>query len=307
MAGTEKMGPLLNDATKKGGGVMDMQSRKASRSWIQENYSTIILTIILVGFGIAMVLPFVWMLSTSFKKPIDVFVYPIEWIPKSFEWDNYRRVWAGSKPFSLYYYNSLKVTVLTVIGTIIVSSAAAYGFARIPFRGRDFVFFVFLATLMIPDQVTLIPRFFIFHYLGLYDTHLALILPGMFTAFGVFLLRQFYVGIPEDFSEAARMEGANHFGIWTRIIIPLSKPALVSLLILSFTWNWNEFVNPLVFLASKNLYTVPLGLTNFIDESGTDYTLMMAAAVSSILPVIILFLACQKWFIEGVVSSGVKG
>ncbi|TBL74032.1 carbohydrate ABC transporter permease [Paenibacillus thalictri] len=284
-----------------------MQSRKTSRSWIQENYLTIIYTVILVGFGIVMVLPFVWMLSTSFKKPIDVFVYPIEWIPKSFEWDNYRRVWTGSQPFSSYYYNSIKVTVLTVIGTIIVSSAAAYGFARIQFRGRDFVFFVFLATLMIPDQVTLIPRFIIFNYLGIYDTHFALILPGMFTAFGVFLLRQFYAGIPEDFSEAARMEGASHFGVWTKIIIPLSKPALVSLLILSFTWNWNEFVNPLVFLSSKSLYTVPLGLTNFIDESGTDYTLMMAAAVSSILPVIILFLACQKWFIEGVVSSGIKG
>ncbi len=265
------------------------------------------LTVVLAAFGVLMVLPFVWMLSTSFKIPIDVFNYPIEWIPKRFNWNNYQRVWNGSQPFDLFYYNSVKVTAITVVGTVLVCSAAAYGFSRIRFKGRDAVFFVFLATLMIPDQVTLVPRFIIFNYLGIYDTHFALILPGMFTAFGVFLLRQFYVGIPEDFSEAAKIEGAGHLQTWLRIILPLSKPALVSLVILSFTWNWNEFVNPLVFLASKELYTIPLGLTNFIDESGTDYTLMMAAAVSSILPVIVLFLACQKWFIEGVVSSGVKG
>jgi multiple sugar transport system permease protein len=265
------------------------------------------LTVLLMGFGVLMVLPFIWMVSTSFKIPIDVFNYPIEWIPRTFNWNNYSRVWNGSQPFDLYYYNSVKVTVITVLGTVIVSSAAAYGFSRVAFKGRDAVFFIFLATLMIPDQVTLVPRFIIFNYLGIYDTHGALILPGMFTAFGIFLLRQFYVGIPEDFSEAAKIEGAGHFQVWLRIIIPLSKPALVSLVILSFTGNWNEFVNPLVFLASKELYTVPIGLTNFIDESGTDYTLMMAAAVSSILPVIILFLAGQKWFIEGVVSSGVKG
>ncbi|WP_229263540.1 carbohydrate ABC transporter permease [Cohnella cholangitidis] len=267
----------------------------------------LLLTVILGVFGVAMVLPFLWMLSTSFKIPIDVFNYPIEWIPSRFNWNNYERVWNGSQPFDLYYFNSVKVTIITVLGTVVICSAAAYGFSRIRFKGRDAVFFVFLATLMIPDQVTLVPRFIIFNYLGIYDTHAALILPGMFTAFGVFLLRQFYVGIPEDFSEAAKIEGAGHFQTWVRIIVPLSKPSLVSLVILSFTWNWNEFVNPLVFLASKELYTIPLGLTNFIDESGTDYTLMMAAAVSSILPVILLFLACQKWFIEGVVSSGVKG
>lgn len=285
---------------------MEMKSR-FSHLLSKDQLLKLLLTIVLIAFGTAMVLPFLWMLSTSLKKPIDVFTYPIEWIPQTLHWDNYKRVWAGSQPFGLYYYNSVKVTLLTVIGTIVVSSAAAYGFSRIRFKGRDAVFFLFLATLMIPDQVTLVPRFIIFNYLGIYDSHLALILPGMFTAFGVFLLRQFYLTIPEDFSEAARIEGATHFGIWTRIIIPLSKPSLVSLLILSFTWNWNEFVNPLVFLASKELYTVPLGLTNFIDEAGTDYTLMMAAAVSSIVPVVLIFLACQKWFIEGVVSSGIKG
>ncbi|MEW9671158.1 carbohydrate ABC transporter permease [Ammoniphilus sp. 3BR4] len=286
-------------------------TERAGPNWsvrrLKNNGGKIALTVILLGLALTMVLPFIWMLSTSFKKPLEVFAYPIQWIPSSFEWENYKEVWFGSQPFWKYYWNSIKVTGLTVIGTVFISSAAAYGFARIQFKGRDAVFFIYLATLMVPEQVTLIPRFILFNYLGIYNTHWALILPGVFTAFGTFLLRQFYLTIPNELSEAARMEGANHFQIWTRIILPLSKPTLVSLIILSFTWNWNEFVNPLVFLNNPELFTVPLGLTSFIDEMGTEYTLMMAAAVSSILPVIILFITCQRWFIEGVISSGVKG
>lgn len=266
-----------------------------------------VMTIILLAFAFSMILPFVWMLSTSLKKPIEVFAYPIEWIPETLRWDNYKRVWTGQYAFGVYYWNSIKVTTMTVLGTVVVSSAAAYGFSRVQFKGRDAVFLLYLATLMVPDQVTLIPRFILFNYLGLYNTHGALILPGIFMAFGIFLLRQFYLTIPQDLSEAAKMEGAGHFRIWTRIVIPLSKPSIVSLVIISFTMTWNEFVNPLVFLTRRELYTVPLGLTNFIDEMGTEYTLMMSAAVSSILPVMILFLVGQKWFIQGVISSGVKG
>lgn len=267
----------------------------------------LLLTVIMLVIAFTMILPFFWMLSTSLKKSIEVFAFPIQWIPETFQWSNYEEIWTGSKTFWIYYWNSIKVTSITVIGTIIISSAAAYGFARIQFKGRDLVFLIYLATLMVPDQVTLIPRFILFNYLGLYNTHWALILPGVFTAFGIFLLRQFYLTIPQELSEAARMEGANHFTIWTRIAIPLSKPTMVSLIILCFTLNWNEFVNPLVFLTDRELFTVPLGLTNFIDEMGTEYTLMMAAAVSSILPVMVVFVSGQKWFIEGVISSGVKG
>ncbi|XID92919.1 carbohydrate ABC transporter permease [Paenibacillaceae bacterium WGS1546] len=274
---------------------------------IRQLLPKLLLTVLLLVFGLCMVLPFIWMLSSSFKKPIDVFAYPMQWIPDHWEFKNYKNVWSGRKPFWLYYYNSIKVTVLTVIGTVVISSAAAYGFARISFRGRDFVFFIFLATLMIPDQVTLVPRFIIFNWIGLYNSHWAIVLPGMCTAFGVFLLRQFYATLPKDFTEAAKIEGAGHLLIWFRIIAPLSKPALISLIILSTTWNWNEFLNPLVFLASQELWTIPIGLTNFIDEAGNEYSLMMAASVSAILPLFLLFLFCQKWFIEGVVSSGVKG
>lgn len=267
----------------------------------------VLITVTLLAFAITMVLPFLWMLSTSLKKPLEVFIYPIQWIPTSFVWENYTEVWFGSNPFWVYYLNSIKVTSLSVIGTVFISSLAAYGFSRIEFKGRDTIFFIYLATLMVPDQVTLIPRFILFNYLGIYNTHWALILPGVFTAFGTFMLRQFYLAIPKELSESARIEGANHFRIWQKIVFPLSKATIVSLIILSFTQHWNEFVNPLVFLTSQELFTVPLGLTNFIDDVGTEYTLMMAAAVSSILPVIVLFLACQRFFIEGVISSGIKG
>ncbi|GGD56112.1 carbohydrate ABC transporter permease [Paenibacillus nasutitermitis] len=277
------------------------------RTEVRNRTAKLLITLILLAAGILMILPFLWMLSTSFKRPLEVFHYPIQWIPPSFQFENYKKVWLGSDPFWLYYWNSIKVTVTSVAGTVLISSAAAYGFSRISFRGRDAVFFLYLATLMIPDQVTLIPRFIVFNYMGIYNTHWALILPGLFMVFGTFLLRQFYITLPKDFSEAAFMEGAGHVRIWLQIIMPLAKPALVSLIILSFTQHWNDYLNPLVFLSDKKLYTVPVGLTNFIDDMGTEYSLMMAASVSSILPVIILFLFGQKWFIQGVASSGVKG
>ncbi|CAN7593522.1 carbohydrate ABC transporter permease [Paenibacillus sp. LjRoot56] len=273
----------------------------------KEVVSKLMLTVVLGALSLTMVLPFIWMLSTSLKGQAEVFVFPVKWIPSVFRWDNYKSVWMGPNPFWLYYLNSIKVTILTVAGTVVISSAAAYGFSRIVFKGRDTIFMLYLATLMIPDQVTLIPRFILFKYLGMYNSHLALIVPGVFVVFAVFLLRQFYITIPHEFSEAARIEGAGHFLIWTKIVMPLSKPALVSLVILNVTSNWNEFINPLVFLSDNKLYTVPLGLTNYIDEMGTDYTLMMAASVSAVLPIILIFILAQRWFVEGVVSSGIKG
>lgn len=324
------MSPLSNGEGKRNGSIikegkgLEAQTESAKRensdlsrvkkvelklnlAWLNKNKYKLLLTIILGLFALTMFLPFLWMLSTSLKKSYEVFVFPIQWIPATLQWENYKDVWFGANPFWLYYWNSIKVTTITVIGTVFISSAAAYGFSRIEFRGRDTVFLLYLGTLMIPDQVTLIPRFILFNWLDIYNTHLALILPGIFTAFGTFLLRQFYITVPNELSEAAKIEGANHFQIWFRIMLPLSKAMLVSLVILSFTWTWNEFVNPLIFITDNSLFTVPIGLTNFIDDMGTEYTLMMAAAVSSILPVIILFIACQRWFIEGVTSSGVKG
>lgn len=268
-----------------------------------------LITIIMFAFGIIMILPFVWMLSTSFKLEIDVFKYPIEWIPKRLNLNNYTEVWLKQNPpFYVYYLNSIKITLICVIGELVTSSLAAYGFARLDFRGRDKVFLMYLGTMMIPFQVLMVPRFMLFQWMGLYNTHWALILPGMFTTLGVFLLRQFFLTIPMELSESARIDGASEFRTFWRIILPLAKPALASLAILSFVWRWNDYEGPLIFLTKRNLYTIPLGLTNFIDEmGGQQNTLIMAASVSAILPIIIVFLSGQKYFIEGITAGGVKG
>lgn len=257
--------------------------------------------------GLFMVLPLVWMISSSLKSEVEVFQYPIRWIPETIRWENYREVWAGLYPFGIFYFNSIKVTVISVIGMLITSSLAAYSFAKLNFPGRDQIFLTYLATMMIPPQVLLVPRFLLFRNFGILNTHWALILPGIFVIFGVFLMRQFFTSIPNELSESAIIDGANHLAIWARVIMPLAKPALVSLLIVSFVWRWNEYEEPLIFLNTKELFTIPVGMTLFMDEFETRYSLIMAAAVSAILPVIAVFMAGQRFFVEGVMTSGLKG
>lgn len=266
-----------------------------------------VLTLVMAGFGLLMVIPFVWMLSASLKREAEIFVYPIQWIPEVFRFDNYRQVWTGNNPFGVFYLNSIKVAVLSVVGQVVTSSLAAYAFARIPFKGRNVIFMLYLATMMIPQQVTLVPRFMLFDWLGIINTHWAVILPSMFLVFGVFMLRQFFLSIPFELSESATLDGAGEIRIWWRIIMPLAMPAISSLCILSFVWEWNEYLNPLIFLRDKSLFTIPLGLDYFMDEVGTQYSLMMAAAVSATLPLVLVYFAGQKLFIESVASSGVKG
>lgn len=263
---------------------------------------------ILMGLlSIVWITPFLWMLSTAFKRHNEIFKYPVEWIPESPIWNNFAEVWFGRYPFQVYYLNSLLVTFLTVIGAVLVSSLAAYGFARLEFPGKNAIFLMFLATMMIPTQVTLIPRFVLFNMIGILDSIWALVLPGIFNVFCTFLMRQFYLQIPFAFSEAAHIDGAGELRIWFQIIMPLTKPALVTMVVLIFTWTWNDYENPLIFLTSKNLFTIPLGLNNFIDEYGTQFGPMMAAATCSLLPMFIIFLFGQRYFVEGVASSGVKG
>jgi multiple sugar transport system permease protein len=266
------------------------------------------LTSLVAGMvGVIMVLPLVWMISSSLKSEVEVFQYPIRWIPETIRWENYREVWAGIYPFWVFYANSLKVTSISVAGMLLTSSLAAYSFAKLKYPGRDQLFLAYLATMMIPPQVLLVPRFLLFRNFGILNTHWALILPGIFVIFGVFLMRQFFISIPNELSESAIMDGAGHLTIWARIIMPLAKPALVSLLIVSFVWRWNEYEEPLIFLNTKELFTIPVGMTLFMDEFETRYSLIMAAAVSAILPVIGIFLAGQRFFVQGVVTSGLKG
>ena len=274
---------------------------------IRENWSKIILTILMLFLGIIMIIPFFWMISASLKTELGVFSYPIKWIPDKMQFSNYTKIWLNEAyPFYKFYINSLFVSIITVIGMLFVSSTAAYAFARLEFKGKNVLFLMFLATLMIPQHVTLIPRFILFKWLGLYDTLWSLIFSGIFNVIGIFLLRQFFVGIPKELSDAAKIDGASHFQIYFRIILPLAKPALLSLVILTFVWSWNDYINPLVFITSKEFYTIPLGLQAYLDMDLPKYSLVMAGAASAILPLIIVFIITQKYFITGIVTSGLK-
>jgi multiple sugar transport system permease protein len=268
----------------------------------------LIMTVIMVLLGIAFLMPFLWMISASFKVEKDVLTYPIQWIPKNWNVvENYKEVWTGSMPFLLLYWNSIKVTVLTTFVSCLVSCLAAYGFAKINFKGRDFIFLIVLATFMIPPQTLLVTQFLLYRWLGLYDTHTGLILLNSFSVFGTFMLRQFYLGISNEIIESARMDGAGHFRIFTSIALPLVRPAIATYAILRFIWTWNDFQNPLIFLRSKELFTIQLGVQSFSDQHGSVYSLMMAASVSAILPLLIIFIIGQKNVIEGIQLGGVKG
>lgn len=264
-------------------------------------------TLLLSLFGAVMLLPFLWMLSASFKIESEIFQFPIQWIPSQPTFKNFQKVWFGKNPFFRYYINSIKVSFLSVFGTVTVSALAAYAFAKIPFRGRNAIFLLYLSTMMIPPQVTLIPRFLMMNTAGLMDTHASIIIQHIFSVIGVFLLRQFFVTIPNEINEAAKIDGAGELSIFLRLILPLSKAALSSLVILSFVWSWNEYLSPLIFLRSGELYTIPVAIDYFMSEMGTEYGLVMAAAVSAIFPLILVYLLQQKNFIASIASSAVKG
>jgi len=267
----------------------------------------ITLTLIMILAGLVMIIPLFWMISTSFKTQAEVFTWPVKWLPSRLNWDAHEKVWLGRLSFVNYYRNSLKITFLAVLGALGFGAMAAYGFARIEFKGRDLLFGLYLAMMMVPPQVLFVPKFIMFDWAGIYNTHWALILPGMFTIIGVFYMRQYFLTLPKELSEAAFIDGAGHFTIFFRIFLPLAKPTLVTFAILDFTWNWNNYEDALVFLISEKLFTVPLGLNNFILEYSIDYPGMMAAATASIIPIIIVFLLGQRYIIEGLVSSSVKG
>ncbi len=268
----------------------------------------VIITALMGIAGIFFILPFLWMLSASFKPELEVMTYPIQWIPSTWKIiENYSQVWLGSIPFGLYYLNSIKVTLLTTALSLVISAMAAYGFSKVHFKGRDAVFILVLATYMIPHQAILVPQFIMFRWLGLFDNHMSLVLLGASGVLGTFLLRQFFVGVHNEIIESARIDGANHWRIFFRIGLPLVKPALSTYMILRFIWTWNDYQNPLIFLRTDSLFTLQLGIRKFADFNGEFYSLMMAGAVSAILPLLIIFIIGQKQVIEGVASGSVKG
>ncbi len=261
---------------------------------------------VLIALAIIMVLPFIWMASASLKLDKDVFRFPIEWIPKDPRWSNYKTIWTRI-PFLTFFLNTLKLTVIITFLQVATSSFAAYAFAKLDFKGRDFLFLAYLGSLAIPWQVYMIPQFILMREIGLVDNHLALIFLQAFTAFGVFLLRQFFISVPNEILDAARIDGLSEYGIYFRIMLPLSKPALATLTIFSAVFVWNDFMGPLIYLHSQSLKTIQLGLRMFIQQYSTDYALIMAASLVSLIPVGVLFLTFQRFFVEGIGTTGIKG
>lgn len=266
----------------------------------------VILFIILVMVEFLMLIPFVWMLSASFKYDREIFEHPIKWIPETFRFSNYVEIWTKI-PFLRYYLNTIKLAVIITILQLITCSLAAFSFSKLNYPGRDKIFLVYLATLMVPWHVIMIPQFTIIKNMNLYDTHLSLILMQAFSAFGVFVLRQNMLSIPMELTEAAKIDGCNYFMIYSRIILPLTKAGLATLTILTFNGVWNDYMGPMIYLESESLRTIQLGLASFKTQYSMEYGLIMAGTVCSIIPVVIVYIFAQQYIIDGVAFSGVKG
>jgi ABC-type glycerol-3-phosphate transport system permease component len=249
------------------------------------------------------------MLSASFKEPSQLFVFPPVWIPDPIRWQNYTEGWTKFADFNLFLRNSLIITIGNVIGNVFSCSLAAYGFARLRAPGKNIIFLLVLATMMIPTWVTLIPQYIIFVQIGWVNSFLPLMVPAWFGwPFFIFLLRQFFMTIPKELDDAARIDGANTWGIYWRIILPLSKPALAAVAVFAFIGNWNNFEAPLIYLNDEELYTLALALQHFKGEHGGFlFHYMMAIAVITVVPIIVIFFIAQRYFIQGVVMTGVKG
>lgn len=260
----------------------------------------------LIALALVFVAPFYWLVVTSLKTDKQIFEVTT-WFPDPIVWSNYSRA-LHYIPFARYTLNTLFVCGVTMIGTVISCSMVAYSFARIPWKGRDALFLVVLATLMLPAQVTMIPVFMIFKALGWIGSYLPLTVPAFFgSAFFIFLLRQFFRSIPNELSESARMDGATEFGIYSRVVLPLSKPALATVALFTFIGAWTDFMGPLMYLNDPNKYTLSLGLQQFVSQHGAEWSMLMAASTVMALPIIVLYFFAQKTFVEGITLTGIKG
>lgn len=281
------------------------QSRQRQFGWAIRQ---VILYSLLLVLGLAFLLPFLWTLSSSLKPAGSGFKFPPEFLPKQFVWGNYPQVFVMI-PFMNFFRNSLFVTGMSVLGELISASLVAYAFARLRFPGRDTLFLLVLATMMIPYPVTMVPTFILFKLLGLVNTYFPLILPPWLgPAFSIFLLRQFFLTINTELDEAAKVDGASEFLIYRRIIIPLSKPVLATVAIFGFVAYWNDFLNPLIYLSESSMYTLALGV-NFLRSfrGGGELSIQMAASVMFVAPCILLFIIAQRYVVEGIVTTGIKG
>jgi len=286
----------------------------ASKKRNEKISNTLVFVVLLIG-SVTMLGPILWMLSTSLKTATEVFAIPPIWIPSPLHFENYPTAWNISGmyategiTFTTYLINTLIIAGLSCIGTTLSSSVVAFAFARLRFPGRGPLFLLCLATLMVPAQVTMVPSFILFNALGWRDTFYPLIVPAFLGggAYNIFLMRQFFMSIPYEMDEAAKIDGCTNFGVYYRILLPLCKPALTTVAVFSFVYNWNDFMNPLIYLDSNSKKTLALGLTNFISLYGQDYHLLMAASLLISIPIAIMFLVGQRYFIQGIATTGLK-
>lgn len=277
----------------------------ARNSIINIVQKAVIYALLLIGAAI-MILPFLWMASASLKPGNEVFSFPIQWIPDKIRWANYVDIWQRID-FLTYYKNTIWLTLVVTFNSLVTSSLAAYAFAKVQFPERKVLFLIYVMTMAVPFQVIMIPQFIIMKNLGLSDSLWALVLLQSFSPFGVFLLRQFFMSIPDELSECARIDGLSEFGIYYRIILPLAKPALSTLGIFQFKFVWNDFLGPLIYLTSDKNKTIQLGIRKFYTQYGVEYGLIMAASVCALIPVIVMYVAFQKYFIQGIATTGLKG
>jgi len=263
--------------------------------------------IVLLIITAAMIVPFLWMLSASIKSNREVFIMdPFVWIPEVPKWDNYIKIWTKI-PLLKFVQNTTILTIVVTFLQLLTSSFAAYSFAKLEFRHKKTLFLAYISTIAMPWQVYMVPQFIMMRSMGLNDKLLAMICLQAFSAFGVFLMKQFYEGIPNDLCEAARIDGMSEYKIYTSIMLPLSKPALSTLTIFTFVNTWNDYLGPLIYLKTETKKTIQLGLKMFIGQYSAEYGLIMAGSVVSLIPVIVVFLCLQKYFVEGVASTGLKG
>lgn len=271
-------------------------------------HKTLVYTL-LTMVTVVVLVPFIWMVTTSLKHQTKVFDFPPQWIPNPPVWQNYIDVFYSQPMFPVYYWNSVYIAVLVTLGTCLFASLAGYAFAKIYFPMRNVIFLILLSSMMIPHEVTVIPLFLWFSTLGIVDSHIPLIVPEILGAggmFGVFLLRQFFITVPRDLDEAAEMDGCTPWRTFWTIMMPMAKPALATLAIFTFLHSWEDFFTPLVFLSSSKLFTLPIGMKLFTDMAGTEWHLLMAASVMATVPLLLVFFAAQKRFIEGVAMTGIK-
>jgi multiple sugar transport system permease protein len=266
----------------------------------------VVQTVLLTVLCLLVLVPFAWMISSSLKHDNQVFTVPTQWIPREFVWSNYVDIWTQI-PMLAYLRNSAFLAITISALQVLTGSFAAYGFAKLRFPGRDWLFLAYLATIAVPWQAYMIPQYLIMEKLGLVNTHLSIILLQAFGAFGVFLMRQYYQSIPDELIEAARIDGLSEYRIWWRIMLPLSRPAIASLGLLTFVATWNDYMGPFIYFTSNELWTVQLGLRSFVGQYDAAYAMIMTGSVISVLPVVLVFLLGQRQFIQGIATSGLKG